>query len=240
MLSYVWFDLGYTLVYMQRESTYRRALQHFGVDVGLEDLKREFHLLDKLFMREFPGVFLKPRAAYMPWYLGMLNHRMGITVDLCAADAKWEEIKKETQPYWLPYEETERVLAALKRESIGLGVISNWDQTARDVLRTAGLEEFFDHIVISSEVGQQKPDRAIFHTALAQAGVTPEECFYVGDNYYDDALGCREVGMRPLIVNRFGRLGIEEVRDCPVITCLTQILDHVDPCKTRGAGQSSD
>ena len=233
MISYVWFDLGYTLVYMQRESTYRRALQHFGVDVGLEDLKREFHLLDKLFMREFPGVFLKARGAYMPWYLGMLNHRLGVTVDICSVDAEWEEIKKQTQPYWLPYEETKKVLTALKRECIGLGVISNWDHTARDVLTTSGLVDFFDHIVISSEVGCQKPERAIFHSALAQAGVGAESCMYVGDNYYDDALGCRRVGMEPLIVNRLGKLGVEEINDCPVITHLSQVLYHVAQRKAQ-------
>ena len=233
MVSFVWFDLGYTLVYMQRETTYRRALQHFGVEVSEETLAREFHLMDKLFMREFPGVFLKPRESYMPWYLGMLNHRLGIAVDLCAVDAKWEEIKGVTRPYWLPYGETQKVLAALKRESIGLGIISNWDHTAREVLESAGLVDFFDHIVISSEVGHQKPEREIFRAALARAGVEPQTCFYVGDNYYDDALGCREAGMKPLIVNRFGRLGMEEVQDCTVVNCLTQILDHVVQSDTQ-------
>ena len=65
-VSFVWFDIGYTLLYMQRETTYQQALRKLGVDVPLEDIEREFHLTDKLFMREYPGIFLKPREVFMP------------------------------------------------------------------------------------------------------------------------------------------------------------------------------
>ena len=227
MVSFVWFDIGYTLVYMQREKTYRQALLEFGRDVPLEDLKREFHLTDKLFMREYPGAFMNPRSVFMPWYLGHMNHRLGVAVDTCAVDACWEEIKMGVHPYWLPYEGAHEVLESLRREGIGLGVISNWDRTARDVLHEAGLVDFFDPIVVSCEVGHNKPHPAIFETALARAGVRPDACLYVGDNYYDDALGSRRVGMEALIINRYGRLGVEEIDDCPIITDLSQVRERV-------------
>ncbi len=237
MVSFIWFDIGYTLVYMQREKTYRQALLQFGRDVPLEDLKREFHLTDKLFMREYPGVFMNSRAVYMPWYLGHLNFRLGVAVDVCALDACWEEIKKGVHPYWLPYARTQEVLEALRRESIGLGVISNWDQTARDVLREARLIDYFDHIVISCEVGHNKPHPVIFETALAKAGVPPDACLYIGDNYYDDALGSRRIGMEALIINRYGTLGVEEIKDCPIITDLSELLTHVARCNGQGESQ---
>jgi putative hydrolase of the HAD superfamily len=233
MVSFVWFDLGYTLVYMQREATYRKALLHFGIDVPQEALEKEFHLTDKLFMREYPGIFLRPRGVYMPWYLGHMNHRLGISADVCALDARWTEIKNAVHPYWLPYEGAHGLLQALKKEAVSLGVISNWDLSAREVLKNAGLIDYFDHLVISAEVGHSKPEPAIFQHALDRAGVRPESCLYVGDNYYDDALGSRRVGIRPLIVNRFGHLGIEEIRDCPVITELSQVLDHLPPRNGR-------
>ncbi len=233
MVSFVWFDIGYTLVYMQREQTYRQALLQFGRDIPLEDLQREFHLTDKLFMREYPGVFMNPRAVYMPWYLGHLNFRLGVAVDVCALDACWEEIKKGVHPYWLPYARTREVLESLKRDSIGLGVISNWDHSARDVLREARLIDCFDHIVISCEVGHNKPHPVIFETALARAGVPPDACLYIGDNYYDDVLGSRRVGMDALIINRYGSLGVEEIKDCPIITDLSQLPAYVAPRNGR-------
>ena len=38
-----------------------------------------------------------------------------------------------------------------------LGVISNWDDRLRPLLQVLGLEERFDSIVISCEVGDSKP-----------------------------------------------------------------------------------
>lgn len=227
-VSFIWFDMGYTLVYMQREMTYQEALRAFGHDVSIEDLEREFHLTDKLFMREYPGVFLKARRVYMPWFLGILNYRLGISLDVCQLDAHWHGIQKEVENYWLPFDGVHEVLAALKRDSVGLGIISNWDDTARDILDGTELIEYFDPIIISSEVKCKKPDPKIFKIALNSAGVSAKECVYVGDNYYDDAIGSRAAGMQALIINRFGKLGIEEIDDCPIIPHISQIREYLD------------
>jgi len=226
-VSFIWFDIGYTLLYMQRESTYQEALREFGIDKPMDDIKRGFHLTDKLFMREYPGIFLKPREVYMPSYLGILNYRMGINLNVCELDAYWEEVKKNMDNYWLPFKGVSEVLNTLKKDSIGLGVISNWDCTARDVLDAAGLIDYFDHLIISCEVGVNKPDPQIFKLALQTADVKAQECIYVGDNYYDDVLGSRKVGIVAVIINRFGTLGIEEINDCPIIGDISNVLNFL-------------
>ena len=227
-VSFVWFDIGYTLLYMQREITYQKALRELGHEVALKDIEREFHLTDKLFMREYPGIFLKEKEVYMPSYLGLMNYRLGVSLNVCELDSCWDDIKKKTDPYWLPFEGVKDVLLALERNSVGLGIISNWDCTARDVLRAAGLIDFFDHLIISCEVDCIKPDPRIFDIALHQAGLPARECIYIGDNYYDDALGSRKVGMPALIINRFGRMGVEEIEDCPVISRLSDLFKFIE------------
>lgn len=226
-VSFIWFDIGYTLLYMQRESTYQEALRKFGIDKPIDEITTGFHLTDKLFMREYPGIFLKPREVYMPSYLGILNYRLGLNLNVCELDAYWEEVKKKMDNYWLPFNGVVDVLDTLKKDSIGLGVISNWDCTARDVLSDAGLIDYFDHLIISCEVGVNKPDAAIFTLALQTAGVRAQECMYVGDNYYDDVLGSRKVGMQAVIINRFGTLGIEEINDCPIIGDISNVLNFL-------------
>ena len=37
----------------------------------------------------------------------------------------------------------------------------------------SGLKPFFEHIIISEEVGAQKPDKAIFEIAMQRAGSLP-------------------------------------------------------------------
>ena len=238
-VSFVWFDIGYTLLYMQREATYQKALRELGHEVALDDIEREFHLTDKLFMREYPGIFLKGKEVYMPSYLGLMNYRLGVSLNVCELDSCWDDIKKKTDNYWLPFDGVKEVLVELKQNSISLGVISNWDCTARDVLRAAGLIDFFDHLVISCEVDCIKPDRRIFDIALDQAKIPARDCLYVGDNYYDDALGSRKVGMAALIINRFGKLGVEEIEDCPVIGHLSDLFNFIEFEEKESYGKHS-
>ena len=40
-------------------------------------------------------------------------------------------------------------------------------------------------------------------------------------------MGARKVGMRPLIINRFGRLGVEEITDCPILSSLEEVFAHL-------------
>ena len=55
------------------------------------------------------------------------------------------------------------------------------------------------------------------------AGVEPSECLYVGDNYYDDAVGASAAGMRTLLINPPGRLGIEELKFPDVIESIQDV-----------------
>jgi len=237
--SFVWFDIGYTLLYMQREVTYQQALKDLGHKVALEDIEREFHLTDKLFMRDYPGIFLKARKVYMPSYLGIMNYRLGLSLDVCELDTCWEEIKQNTDPYWLPFEGVREVLDELQRRSIGMGIISNWDWTAREVLTAAGLIDYFDPIVISCEVDCMKPESRIFELALEKVDISARQCLYIGDNYYDDALGSRKVGMQVLIINRFGKLGVEEIEDCSVIRRLSDLFNFIEFEKRESYGKQS-
>ena len=226
-ISHIWFDIGYTLLRMKREITYCQALKAYGHEVSVETLEREFHWVDKLFMREYPGVFLKGREVYMPWFLGILNYRLGIALDVADIDKHWEKIQLSTEDYWIPFENVHHVLRELRESIRCMGVISNWDHTARSLLERHDLIGYFDHCIISSEVGIDKPNPAIFNLAMQKADADPQECMYVGDNYYDDAVGSRQAGMQALILNRFGNLGVEEIKDTPIIQNLAQIKDHL-------------
>ena len=156
-----------------------------------------------------------------------MNYGLGVRLDVCKLDSVWHGIQKEVENYWLPFDGIHEVLQRLKRDSIGLGIISNWDDTARHVLNGAELTQYFDPIIISSEVNCKKPEAEIFELALDRAGVSADECIYIGDNYYDDALGSRTVGINALILNRFGKLGVEEIKDCPIIQHISEIPEHV-------------
>lgn len=235
-ITYIWFDLGYTLLYQAREQPLRAVLAELGHEFPLERLEREYHLADKLFMREYPGVFGRDPDTFAPWFLGVLNHRLGIRTDLCRTWQRLKLLMAAEHAGWLPFDGVAEALADLRCRGYRLGVITNWDPSARKLLAVRGLDGFFEQVVVSCEVGCEKPDPRIFGLAVAAAGVRPAECLYVGDNYYVDTVGARAAGMQSIVVNRFGRLGVEEIADAPVVAHVAEVAGWLEEARTRAAG----
>jgi putative hydrolase of the HAD superfamily len=50
-------------------------------------------------------------------------------------------------------------------------------------------------MIISSEVGAAKPSEEIFHIALKQLGVSPNEAVFV-DDFIENIQACEKVGMK--------------------------------------------
>jgi putative hydrolase of the HAD superfamily len=234
-ITFIWFDLGYTLVYQTREQPLREVLAELGHEVALERLEREYHLADKLFMREYPGVFGRDPDTFAPWFLGVLNHRLGIRTDLCRMWQRLKGLLAADHTGWLPFDGVAEALADLRLRGYRLGIITNWDPSARRLLAARDLDGFFEQVIVSCEVGCEKPDRRIFDLAAAAAGVRPAECLYVGDNYYVDTVGARAAGMESVVVNRFGRLGVEEIADAPIVAHVAELAAWLESPRVRPA-----
>ncbi len=84
--SYIWFDLGYTLVYQEREKEYQQFWLEQGIELSLEDIEEAYHLTDKLFMREYPGALGKQIHTYMPgmWACSIIRWASGSTCTINA------------------------------------------------------------------------------------------------------------------------------------------------------------
>lgn len=54
------------------------------------------------------------------------------------------------------------VLEWLRQQGYKLGVVTNWDVRASRLLKDLGLSPYMNEIVVSSEVGYEKPDPQIF------------------------------------------------------------------------------
>lgn len=73
---------------------------------------------------------------------------------------------------------------------------SNFDHapTARRALRRFGLEGYFDHVLISDELGWRKPGSEFFQVLLEKVGGRPQDCIYVGDDPWADVYGASRAG----------------------------------------------
>lgn len=127
-----------------------------------------------------------------------LNHKLGKKELRPIADriaAAWQAhifIDPQTVP----------ILGALKQNKT-VGLLSNFDHPphVRRVLSDNGLENCFDSVIISGEVGVKKPDPAIFSFGLEQTGLAPDNVVYVGDTQ-EDVAGAIAAGIRPIFLAR--------------------------------------
>ena len=93
------------------------------------------------------------------------------------------------------------MLRELKRAGGRVYLLSNAQSCFTiDELRSTGLYDLFDGILISSDVGVKKPSPEIFRIAFSRFGITAENSVYVGNDLRDDVLGASSVGMRTVYI----------------------------------------
>ena len=78
-----------------------------------------------------------------------------------------------------------------------LGIITNGFEDLQDIrLEKTGLSGYFDHVVISEQVGVAKPAQEIFNYAYEKMGYpSKSRVLMVGDNLNSDILGGNNFGI---------------------------------------------
>ncbi len=109
-----------------------------------------------------------------------------------------------------PYPESEEVLEELARMGVPLYAVSNWDVELEAVLDDLGWRRFFDGLVVSAEVGVEKPGGGIFERALEVAGVGRERTLMVGNDPVSDVRGAARAGLDAVLVDRRGNTEASE------------------------------
>lgn len=71
-------------------------------------------------------------------------------------------------------------------------------------MQSAGLAKYFTHIILSEDIGVNKPNPELFIHAMQVAGATTENCIMVGDLFDTDIVGASGVGMEQIFYNRKG------------------------------------
>jgi putative hydrolase of the HAD superfamily len=95
-----------------------------------------------------------------------------------------------------------------------LHLISNGFRESQDIkISGTNLGSYFQHIIISEEVGANKPDKAIFEHALNLAGATKDESLMIGDSLEADVRGALDFGMDAVY---FNPAGLDRPDDVPV------------------------
>lgn len=83
-----------------------------------------------------------------------------------------------------------------------LHIISNgFKETTLTKMDVSGLFPYFDNVIISEDVGVNKPNKAIFEHALHVASATKPESIMIGDSLEADIRGAQDFGIKAIYFN---------------------------------------
>ena len=68
-------------------------------------------------------------------------------------------------------------------------------------MRTAGIDGYFDALILSEDIGVNKPNRELYEYALAKTGSKLSESLMIGDMFDTDIVGAANIGMKQIYFN---------------------------------------
>ena len=131
------------------------------------------------------------------------------------------------EPYLHP--EAHAVLSTLQDDGYTLGLVSNRAEELAPVAMELGLHDYFHFTLSGGQVGAWKPDTRIFLQACKMADAAPDECLYVGDNFYADVVGAQAAGLVPVLLDPND---VFPEATCVRIECLSDLLSVISQSAT--------
>ena len=208
MLKVVTFDAGNTLIRLSHPVgvTYAAVAKRFGAALSPDDLERGFRAAWKSVPR-LPDLDGPRPDDGRSWW------REVVSQTLMTAGARIEPFNDffnaVYQEFALPgiwrlEPGTLELLQDLRSAGFRLGIISNFDLRLYEILKHVEVLDLFEQIIVSSQVGADKPSPRIFEEALRRFTVEPAELLHVGDDEIADGDGARALGIQTFILGFAG------------------------------------
>lgn len=111
------------------------------------------------------------------------------------------------------------------RPKYSMYILSNgFKELQSHKMRTAGIDRYFDGLILSEDIGVNKPNRELYDYALQKSGSTVEESIMIGDMFDTDIAGAANIGMHQIYFNPKGKKG-HPFEPTYEVTHLSQIKD---------------
>ncbi len=195
MIKAIIFDLDNTLIdFMSMKKAASKAAANAMIEAGLKNYPED--LADQLFSFYLDHGIESDNAfeQYLLQEYDAVNFRI-----LAAAVNAY---LKEKYLHLKPYPGVVDTLSELRRQGLKLGVVSDGLRLKAWMrLNEAGLDKYFDAVVMYQDTGKRKPAKEPFLRICADLEVGPEECLMVGDRPERDVQGGRSVGMKTCLVS---------------------------------------
>lgn len=203
------FDAAGTLIQVRRPvgQTYAEFAHHYGIKVQPTALKLAFR---SVWSRLATPIWPEDESAPdddRSWWKGLVREVFEEALQAPLAESVLEPLFDSLYDHfaepdaWYVFDDVVPTLTDLSKDH-QFCVLSNFDGRLRRILSGHGLEHFFEHIIISSEVGASKPHPRMFETALRLMNAEASTSWHVGDDERCDIQGAQACGWRAFVVSR--------------------------------------
>jgi len=183
MIKAIFFDWGYTFAwpFKDREEKINKVLTPFGLNW------KKFRLLWRQFYILRSAGKIKTDKDFEHYIKRVSQKKIPVK--------KIIEIMIETQ--LVPKENIEIVKNLKKKYKVG--ILSNYvEGWLRKVLKNYGVENLFDAVIVSSTIGERKPNAIIYYEALKKLSVKPEETVFIADEISEDLVAASGFGIKTI------------------------------------------
>ncbi len=131
-----------------------------------------------------------------------LLRELGYTGDCAAMGEKLQYESWGNPDNYHLFEDVLPTLKALQTKNIRIGCVSNEDGKLHTFFEKYSIQDYFEIVIASEEVGHEKPSAEIFEIALDKMKLAPHEIVFVGDSLISDYFGSKAVGMKAVLIDR--------------------------------------
>lgn len=187
--KFIYFDVGGTLLYKpDLFPTIIDTLGEFGINIDEQELKKRHKLLTEIITFQ-----KKTSKKFYDFFNSELLYSLGIVPIEEIVDSIY---KNCSYLPWKKYKDTD----ILKKLSVPIGIISNWDTTLTKKLKD-NLDFNFTHIIESSRI-QSKPNPSFLKRAFARIGIPFGDILYVGDSIKLEIEPVLKLGAQAILIDR--------------------------------------
>lgn len=114
----------------------------------------------------------------------------------------------------------------LKSKGYRLHLASNgFHEVQYKKIKAAGMQDYFDTVILSEDAGANKPSKAFFDYALSITGAKAETSLMIGDNYNTDIIGAQGAGIPVMLFKRWDKDFTPPQPVDYAVDTLTEIID---------------
>lgn len=206
-IDLITFDAGGTLFDMSptRDEVFIRILSEHSDALSPDRVSAALRKADRVFDDEFALQDGKNEEPFWVKYDDFVFRELGVQGDSGKLHAELEKAFGEIIPKvdsWVEFPETKAALERIRARDFRLGVISNATDLTKRVLDNLGLTQYFDFVIVSSEVGCRKPRPEIFRLAARMGKSSPSRAIHIGDKFAVDVVGASRAGMNAVLLDR--------------------------------------